>query len=318
MKTSRKLLLGFYAVVPLVMAIVAVDAALFGYSLRDSLPGNPEAVRLFMVFFVLPHILASLTMYLDVQYLSRYRWRLLLGIPTLSAAVFVGSAVVGIVAVAYLYMVATVYHVVGQQLGVSRMLAGRTDWTYSAWKWSLLTLGWILYAELLAPGFLGTALGLTSHEVYAFCFGAYGATTLLGPRILRLATSRLGKAYVVANQVLIGAIGVASLAGYPFFALLMPRIIHDCTAFAFYVPHDVNRNRDVRHNLFYRAFAAVPIPVAVLGPVAAIGAAYPLVEWSRESWTGDQVVMTLAFAHYFMESFGWRRDSLPRKSVELA
>jgi hypothetical protein len=317
MRTSPRFLLSLYAVIPLALAAIAVDALLLGHRLRDSLPSSPEKLQFFTVFFVLPHIVASFVLYADSDYLRRYRTRLSVGLVAVTAAVFLGTLLVGIMNVYYAYAVATVYHVLAQQLGITRAMVQRTGRSYSAWKWTALTFGIVVYVDLIAPELLPELLGWPRTGVAALSTALFCVTAALVLQVARRASSARGRHYAWATQALLGAMGLSSLAGYPFFVLLMPRVIHDATAFAFYVPHDVNRNRSTRHNRVYRALSFLPLPVAAIGPLLAIAVAFPLQQWSAASLLGYQTVICLALMHYFVESFGWRRDSEARRSIRF-
>jgi hypothetical protein len=315
LRTPTRLLLALYAIIPVALAVVLLDVLVLGERLREMLPSRPEKVRAFTVFFMFPHIIASLLLYADARYLRRYRTRLSVGAVTTITLVFAATALAGIYPVYFVFSVLTVYHVVGQQLGITRSIAGVAGTTYALWKWSALAFALLVYGTVVAPASSLADLSLPAGSVEAFLGGLFVGTTLLVARLAKESRSGRGRRYVYANQALLGAMGLTALAGYPFFAILMPRFVHDTTAFAFYVPHDVNRNTPIRHNWLYRRIPWVP--VALCGPLLGVLLAFPLQEWSYDSMLGYQILICVALMHYFVESFGWKRDSEARKSIQF-
>ena len=72
MRTPTRLLLGLYAIIPIALAVVLLDVLILGDRLQEMLPSRPEKIRAFTVFFMFPHIIASLLLYADARYLRRY------------------------------------------------------------------------------------------------------------------------------------------------------------------------------------------------------------------------------------------------------
>ncbi|WVM89040.1 hypothetical protein UMZ34_24770 [Halopseudomonas pachastrellae] len=66
---------------------------------------------------------------------------------------------------------------------------------------------------------------------------------LLTWQLARLTEGRLGRAYLWANALLLLSALVIDRLGYTLFVILMPRLIHDLTAYSVYVTHDRNRNQ---------------------------------------------------------------------------
>ena len=132
---SSKVLLGIYLIVPAAYLIVLVDILFLNQVLMTSLPYSPEALRLFTVFFVLPHIIASAMTLLDREYAGYYKLKLGIALPiicivTVGLPFFLGQQMTFIV-----YAVYTIYHVLGQQIGVSRLLMRNVDNNFWTWKW---------------------------------------------------------------------------------------------------------------------------------------------------------------------------------------
>ncbi|MCB0360942.1 MAG: hypothetical protein KDD44_14940, partial [Bdellovibrionales bacterium] len=104
---------------------------------------------------------------------------------------------------------------------------------------------------------------------------------------------------------------------YSFFLILLPRVIHDLTAFAFYMVHDANRNAGSRSpNLIYRFLRFSRISPAVLGPLLALGIALPITLQSSQQ-VGLQIIFVLASTHYLTETVTWRRGTPHRLQISV-
>jgi uncharacterized membrane protein len=122
------------------------------------------------------------------------------------------------------------------------------------------------------------------------------------------------------------------LAGYPLFAILIPRFLHDLTAFTFYVSHDRNRAIAGKRNVLYRPFPRGKIWWLLTLPFIAVGLSAALERGADEVVNGildaalgvriDRpvslgVVGFLALLHYAFESFTWKRSSPYQSFVNL-
>jgi hypothetical protein len=114
--------------------------------------------------------------------------------------------------------------------------------------------------------------------------------------------------------------------GYAFLAILGPRLVHDITAFTFYITHDVNRHGSNSPNLVYRVAGKLGIGVFWIIPVLAVLLTYLLGRY--DGYLNDLakkvgydlaygatfiVVGYLGLLHYYTEAFTWRRDSPYRR-----
>lgn len=100
----------------------------------------------------------------------------------------------------------------------------------------------------------------------------------------------------------------------PIFVVLIPRVIHDVTAFVFYIAHDHNRNLGVSQNAFYALFRPSKIPTYVVGLLVAIVIANVFTEMPGLGY-GASIVLGLLFFHYYSEGIIWKRKSIDRRFV---
>ena len=259
-KVQGKWLAAPYLLVPLCAAVFALDELAWGGAFRRMLPPTPNALFGFTAVFVLPHIFASMFTFADREYLATYRSQLLWGVPAI-LLLTLGLSLAGGFIPGMVLSGATLWHVLAQQTGIARVFARTPGWRpLSIWGWSLVV------------AFTGAGIGLFWRPAMFASLILLALSTVLCIPVAFRSKSRVGFFYVWGTQSMTILTAVSALAGYPFLAILLPRIVHDVTAFIFYVVHDRNRNRGASHNVLIRAFSFTRLPVvalALLLPLAA-------------------------------------------------
>jgi hypothetical protein len=117
---------------------------------------------------------------------------------------------------------------------------------------------------------------------------------------------------------------------YYFLAILVPRLVHDVTAYIFYVTHDYNKHHQQPRNALYRLSKACQLPIVVVLPALSFALAFVLqaygdfwVSQLTEFFFGVEIrkVITigligyLGLMHYYTESFTWKQDSPYRQFI---
>jgi hypothetical protein len=313
-RISRRFLLSLYLAVPFSVLLVAVDVLFLNGWVKSHLPFVPEQLAGYTVLFNAPHLVASELTFFDRDYLSYYRKQLLLGIPTSIAIVLL---VIHFCTLAQMQMVNVAlvnYHLMAQQIGLSRpMTESRGPWL-DALKWMAV----VVYIAAFAPVFFPTpgsqpfipvvwnaALLLLIPMAYAFT------------EVYRGARTTVGRLYVLGNALMLAAMIPGAKLGYFFFLILVPRLVHDFTAYSFYVTHDRNRNREVAHNVIYRWVRGAGVPVAVLFPVLSIALAYGL-SHALDGRGFALFIGPIALFHYFIEGVIWKGSAPHRSSIAFA
>lgn len=331
MISLRRLLL-LYLVVPLCLAVVAIDVVVLDGALRANLPRQPETYLLYELFLGWPHILAStIILATNREYLGRYRHRLIV-----ASAVIIGFFGIGEFTLPrnVLFLVAataTIIHVLKQQVGIGRGALRANDpetvRLYTRWGWTAIAAGIVLYNGLYLDVFDPFKAWLVAASAVLAVFTAVDAL-----RIHRRTDARLGQAFLWANtsMVLVGVLFYA--AGYGIFAIVVPRVVHDLTAFAFYVAHDVNKHRDEPRNALHRAARRLPAGVYWVTPALAIAIAYLLDQHGNAVFhfvtrgvLEDAVPKAISLGllgylgmmHYYYESFTWKGDSPYRAHIAM-
>lgn len=308
-----------YAVVPLCLLVVLVDWWLMKGVLRRLLPGDPEQLRFVTIFLVYPHIVASANSFIDKEYLVFYKRKLGEALAVACLLAFVVPALFGPKVDELVFAGYTVYHVMAQQIGITTMMTGKPDFRFKCWKWlSLVVIAAIyipVYSDIDVTLLTSPILGVAPSR---FIFGA--AAFLLGLLAFfsfwaaARSQTKIGGRYLWSNTGMIIAAAGFYAAGYPFFSILVPRLIHDLSGFAFYVAHDHNRNAGGGKNLLYNLFKSARVPVYLLSPLLGIAFANGLVEMSGFAWV-ERALTALSYFHYYTEGFMWKRGTLHRQAI---
>jgi len=315
-------LLALYALIPVSLLLVTVDAlGLDGTMLRQHLPAAPEQWAFWTVIFGLPHIVASLLTMADREYLNHYQRKLLPPLVVFTAIACAGQFGPQPFSYQALFVFLafyTIYHVLAQQLGLTLMMMGTPpSRTFKLWKWLAVFTGFAIYINVYGKTRLGEVM-LGPVSVYQamtyIAVALCAAVIVLAFRISADARHRIGKWYLWGNVALLSSALIINETGYTLFVILIPRVIHDVTAYIIYVTHDSNRNKARPVNLMYRLTRFSRLPPLLLLPVVSVLIAYALTAHQHVPLV-NIAVLTISFLHYYYESFIWRGPSPHRKHV---
>lgn len=328
---SFRLLFSLYAIIPICLSLQWADSWFWQGYLQKNLPTSPNHFLLFQILFGTPHILASAILLSSNQdYIKLYQTRLL-GM-SLAIAVFFG---LGSLIIPYkaLYLIAagwTVYHVLKQQHGIARGLCRLPEQAFQVLMWLSITAGFAVYIGI----FLKNSLDVQQtewvrHVAGGLCFGLLCATAYYQ----RHCPTFFSKCFLWANSFLVLSSFYLYTKQYYFLAILVPRLVHDITAYVFYVAHDFNKHQQQAQNTLYRWAKKCHIPIVIVLPLLSFSAAFLLQAY------GDEVVnylgMTLfdveirkaitlgllgyfALMHYYTESFTWKQGSPYRQYIRFS
>lgn len=315
-------LLALYAIIPACLGLVLLDALILGgQGVAQYLPADPMELPLWTVLFGLPHIIASLVTMADREYLQHYRrsllWPLLL-FAAISTAGILGPQPYGGQALFLFLAFYTIYHVLAQQLGLTLMMMGTPpSAVFKAWKWLAIVAGTLIYVTLYGASYLGyeAVNGISYYQLLNW------AAALLCAGVLVLAfglsarsRTRVGRWYLWGNVAMILSALLINELGYTLFVILIPRVIHDVTAYMIYISHDSNRNRERPVNFVYRALQFTRLPPGVLLPVVSVAVAFVLSSYQAIPLV-SVIVLTVGFLHYYFEGFIWRGPNPHRQHL---
>lgn len=311
---SKKLLLSVYGIAPLILVLVFLDTFFFNFYLKNTLGINATHAAIYVLFLELPHILASFIGYADTEYILFYKQKVLVYLPTvLCVAFFV--VYTNVTLAFFLYMVYTMYHSIKQQAGIAKMLVGKVGIIHELWSHAAI-VGFIVgNLYVFAPFFLHKYAMLFSLPVLTACVVVMSILSIYYLATIPFRT--IGWLYVCAITFMFLTSYLCAMLGYLFFSVFVTRIVHDSTAFIFYAVHDSNRNARSPKNILYKILKPSHIPVLCITPVVAMIAAY-LVQRHGVSFTQSAAAVILSgVAHYYLESFMWKRDSIHRKQLRF-
>jgi hypothetical protein len=328
MSISMRFLLGIYGIVPLCLLAMILDRQFAGGYLSTLLPDSPQNFFIFQILFGTPHIIASaVILATNTNYLYSYRVRLVLFSLFLLAFFGLGSLVLSYDMFLAIVGSVTILHVIKQQVGIGKGICRVSGRVYDAWGWCLIVFGSIMYFMIFTRYDIPERVEFWVHNTL---WGlAVLAVMLSAACHLRSGTFN-GRLYLWANTLMVLQSGLLYAEGYSFLAILGPRLVHDLTAFTFYIAHDVNRHGAKAQNLLYRVVSKLGLGIFWVCPVVAILSTYligsfadPLVNYLVTPVLGYDVpygasfliVGYLAMLHYYTEAFTWQSGSAYRQHV---
>lgn len=314
---TGRALLWVYAVIPAILLVIFGDMLFFDGSLKIALPRQPDSLAYWTILFGFPHIFASMVTFVDREYIEHYKWPLLRGLGMGFLAAVISPIILGSSGFFLILALYTVYHMVMQQYGISLMLLQhKPDQFFQMYRWLSVISAFSGYLYIYLPPSDDARSLLLVLSLGCCVFASMAGVKFLRTAIAAKPLPRHIVMYFVASMLMIPAsVGVAGL-GYGFFAIVLPRAIHDITGFIVYMAHDQNRNRSRVINPFYWPFARVGIPpYFACVPIAMILSYVLLYQMGK---TGMIIAIILGFAHYYLEGIMWRRGSLHRQAAVFA
>lgn len=328
---SFRLLLALYAIVPLCLLAVWMDQFGLDHALRDSLPSSPSHFVLFNLLFGTPHILASnLLLFGHGDYVRTFKNKLI-GM-TLFIILFFG---IGSLFIPYrvLYVISaswTVYHVLKQQHGVAKAVCRLPNWAFYSQLWFSVSAGIFIYLGIFLKNSLEPQQAQWVWQIATLLSVGLLISTLLSQKYV---PSRFGQYFLWANSLLVLVSWYVYSQEYYFLAILMPRLVHDITAYCFYVSHDVNRHGQTPQTPLFRLAAFCRVPVVVVLPLLSFVLTYLLQAYGDDAVNlilqtlfSTQVYKAvtlgligyLALMHYYSEAFIWSAGSPLRRYIRFS
>lgn len=328
MAVSFRLLLGLYALIPVCLLLQLLDAWFLQGSLQHNLSSSPHNLILSQIIVGTPHIVASaIIMVSNTEYLKFYKPKIILMTAAIAVFFGIGSLFIPYLVLYVLVSSWTVYHVLKQQHGVARGICKLPAWAFHLLLWLSVAAGIAVYLGIFLKNSLDAQqTEWLKHAAAGLCIGLALCTVLCQ----RYATTTFGKLFLWANTLLVLSCFYLYIQQYYLLATLAPRLVHDATAYIFYVTHDYNKHHQHPQNFIYRYAARCKTHIFVVLPVISFALALTLQNY------GDAVVnlMTnyifgveshkaislgllgyLALMHYYTEAFAWKQGSPHRRFI---
>lgn len=311
---KRSWLLSVFLIIPAALLVVYVDQTYLESSLLPYMGLGSLFIPLYLLFFELPHILASFLGFFDREYAEHYRRHIIIALPVILTCTLI-LAWWQYYAVVLLYLVLTMYHVMKQQTGVSLILGAPKSTLFHVWSVLGVIGAAMLYVALFAPFLIpSTSAGIVAYGVPVLL----GCFVIVGMLFAYEARETGAWMYILGTVAMIASSFYLLTLAYVFLAIFVMRFAHDVIAFMFYLTHEYNRNHTVVKNMFYGFLPRRPVSILIAVPLFGILIGLAL----RASLPSVEALFTLTvllgFAHYYFESFMWKRGSLHRAYVRVS
>lgn len=328
---SFRLLLGLYSIIPLCLLLQLFDGWFWHGFLQQHLPSSPKQFLLFQIIFGTPHIVASsILLATNTEYLKFYKLKVIMMTVAIAIVFGIGSLFIPY-KVLYVTVAAwTVYHVLKQQLGVGRGLYRMPDSVFYLMLWLSVTAGLFVYIGI----FLKNSLDMQQLEWIKLIAGGLCAGLVCTALLCqRYATTLIGKWFLWSNVLLVLSTFYLFVQQYYFLAILVPRLVHDATAYIFYVVHDYNKHYTHPRNFMYRYAERCHLPVFIVLPLCSFALAFVLQSYGDSAFNAVTELLFgveinkaitlgllgyLALMHYYTEAFTWKQDSPYRQFIAFS
>ncbi|MEY4767563.1 MAG: hypothetical protein RL637_202 [Pseudomonadota bacterium] len=327
---SFKILLGLYLIIPLCLIIAWLDYWLGNQWLLIHLPSSPGHFLLFQLLFGTPHILASsLLLITNHSYLQFYQKRLML--MSLFIILLFG---IGSLWISYrsLYIIAacwTVHHVLKQQIGVGRAVYRLPNYLFYLILSLSISCGILIYLGIFLKNELKAEIVSIIQIISCLLAVLLVIITIFAQQY---ATHIVGQYFLYANTLLIISSLYLYSQRYYFLAILMPRLVHDITAYLFYITHDYNKHYLHPQNWFYQQIQFYRLPIIWTLPLFSVLLTIflqqygnDLIAWIAKTLLGFEIhkavslglIGYLSLMHYYTEGFIWKQGSPLRQFIRF-
>lgn len=308
----RSWILSVFLIIPAVALFAMWDIYFNDQQLQPHLQLDSLFLPLYLLFFELPHIIAGLFGFFQTRYIAHYKKHLLFGVPGLLVAFAVLTYFNFYLAV-IIYLIATLYHVIKQQTGIALFFRVPKNRWHSLWGW-LIILGVSGLYIAIHPGLVTSSIGpLLVHTSQLLLAGSL----LVGGWMFVQTSTKSGRLYVASTMAMVIVSYALLVAGYIFLSILIFRVIHDITAFIFYITHEMNSNYHSVQNWLYKFVPFLPWSLLLLVPLAAIMLGLLVRSTINDPQFLFSILMLLGFAHYYLESIIWKRDGIHRENISI-
>ena len=328
---SFRLLLRLYLIIPVCILIQLFDSLFWQRTLAENLPSSPSHFLLFQILFGTPHIIASAVVLVsNLEYLSFYKQKIITMTLLIITVFGIGSLVIPYRALYLIVAFWTVFHVLKQQHGVARGICRMPLWAYTLLLWLSVAGGFFIYVGI----FLNHSLDAQQAQWIKLLAGGFCLNlVVIAVLCQRYVATSFGKWFLWSNVLLVLSSFYFYLQQYYFFAILVPRLVHDVTAYVFYVTHDYNKHHGHPQNFIYRLTERHHLPVFIVLPVLSFFLAFMLQAYGDNAMNAITnflfgmeirkavtlgVLGYLGLMHYYTEAFTWKQDSPYRRFISFS
>lgn len=310
-----------YLLVPLAFIITVIDNFFLDDYIRDHALLTPLFwVRLtFLLSY--PHIFSSFFVLIDDEYFSQYRNKLLYYCPFIFLIGTLAPATRFWYIAFPIGIIINFNHVIGQQVGILKLLGRRKTWDILFFRINFLIIALLLYYYAFGTIFIHIKLPLfidikSIILFFIFLFSIVSTTIFFNLK------SAYAKTYLILNVAMLFSMVWFVKLQYHFLALLVPRLVHDISAFSFYSIHDANKNFPKSKSFLYKTLKldrfglTKPVLALIITPLVAILCSLPFV-LNIQIKEISYFLSGIGFLHFYTESFSWKKDSVQRKYLKI-
>ncbi|NBX65705.1 MAG: hypothetical protein EBQ96_01755 [Proteobacteria bacterium] len=319
LQVRYKTLLWILAAAPIIGLIALTDQLFLAGAVKHTMDIPIEDILAITAILTFPHIIASFIGFADPEYASFYKKPLLKGI-VISLGIAIGCKLF-LDGPFILFIVAfySIYHNIMQQFGISAMMLGRKQTlSYALMKWALVIPSGLAFAFVMLS-FVPEVVELREQFISIDAFFLVAATLLAIRYYLQIRKEadlpKIGVQYFIGNIVCMYISYFLIAGGYGLMAIILSRVIHDCTAYWIYMVHDQNRNGTKNHNYLYALPTKLGIkPFWLVVPIAAVISTLMLGIYDHVD-TMAVIISAFNIMHYYIEGHTWKRGTLHRQHV---
>ncbi len=327
---SFRLLMGLYAIIPVCLLLKWLDGLYWNDYLLLNLPSSPTHYVLFQILFGTPHIVASaILLTSNREYLRFYKTKILAMTAFIAVFFGLGSLVIPYKALYIITACWTVYHVFKQQHGIGKGVCRLPGWAFYLLLWLSVAAGIFIYMGIFLKNSLDPEQAQWIRQTAAVLSALLVVASIACQREVQ---TTFGKFFMWANTLLIVSSFYLYTQQYYFLAILVPRLVHDATAYIFYVTHDYNKHHLQPQNRLYRYAARCNLHVFVVLPVLSFVLTFLLQAYGDDmvnliarTLFGTEIYKAitlgllgyLALMHYYTEAFVWTAGSPLRRYIRF-
>jgi len=321
---SLRIILYLYLIMPGALIVYLVDFLFLGKVFKGEFPSNSQNILIMLIFLGLPHVLAGfLIVFSRWTYISFYKFRIaffvifIVFLSVLGGYYFYYFDYI----VIFLGAIFGVFHVVKQQYGVLyrghfiKNFYSMTSVFFSFLIGVFIYLG-IFFREVISDDFLGY-IGVI---VVILCF----LLSVFSFVSCDFSLKRLSLTCFWVNPVLIVFCAFFYIQEYFLLAIITPRLIHDLTAYFYYIDHEQRFFRKKENSTFFGLLSSWNVPVFLILPMSSIVVAIFLfmyedviIHFSKHvtlqligyDFLPSSILWFFVAMHYYTESFMWKRGS---------
>jgi hypothetical protein len=325
---SFSLLLGLYSIIPVCLLLQCLDSWFWQDFLRNNLPSSPFHFVLFQILFGTPHIIASnILLVSNRDYFKHFQRHFVFMTVAIALAYGLGKLLLPYMALFAFVGCWTVHHVLKQQYGIARGVCQLPEGIFKLLLYLSVFAGVAIYLGIFLKSRLDVEQAFwIKHAATVGCVTLFLAAFVYQEKV----TTQFGKCFYWANIFLVLSSFYLFQQQQYFMAVLMPRFVHDATAYIFYVTHDYNKHHQKPQNFIYRFSKKYHLPLCLVLPIISFALAFVLqaygdiaINWISRNLLGVEFYKVITFGflgylalmHYYMEGLTWQKDSPYRKFI---